>query len=87
MQINITAKGVAVPPGFKELAERKLSKLERLLRNIDKVDITCSRERQWRVVEIMISANGLLVRGEDRATDIQSAAVIHFHIFFSCILI
>jgi putative sigma-54 modulation protein len=73
MQINITTKGVAVPPGFKDVAERKLSKLERLLRNIDTVDITFSRERQWRVVEIMISANGLLVRGEDRATDIQSA--------------
>ena len=73
MQINITAKGVAVPPGLKQIAERKLSKLERLLRQINTVDITCSRERQWRVVEIMINANGLLVRGEDRAIDLRSA--------------
>jgi putative sigma-54 modulation protein len=73
MQINITAKGVAVPPGMKELTERKLAKLQRLLRQIDTVDITCSRERQWRVVEIVLKANGLLVRGEDRAVDIRSA--------------
>lgn len=73
MQINLTAKGVAVPPGLKEVAERKLAKLKRLLRQIDTVDITCSRERQWRVVEIVIKANGILVRGEDRAIDIRSA--------------
>jgi putative sigma-54 modulation protein len=73
MQINVTAKGVAIPGGLKQAAERKLSKLERLLHQIDTVDITCSRERQWRVVEIVINANGLLVRGEDRAIDIRSA--------------
>jgi putative sigma-54 modulation protein len=73
MQINITAKGVAVPPDLKELTEKKIEKLERLLRKIDTVDIICFRERQWRVVEMMISANGLLVRGEDRAIDIRSA--------------
>jgi len=73
MLINITAKGVAVPPGLKEAAERKLGKLERLLHKIDSVDITCSRERQWRVVEIVINANGILVRGEDRAIDVRSA--------------
>ena len=73
MQINITAKGVAVPPDLKEVAEKKIEKLGKLLRKIDTVDIVCSRERQWRVVEIMINANGVLVRGEDRAIDIRSA--------------
>ncbi len=73
MQINITAKGVAVPPDLKEVAERKIEKLGKLVRKIDTVDIVCSRERQWRVVEIMINANGVLVRGEDRAIDIRSA--------------
>ena len=73
MQINITAKGVSVPPDLKEIAERKIEKLEKLLRRIDTVEIICSRERQWRVVEIMINANGMLVRGEDRAIDIRSA--------------
>jgi len=73
MQINITAKGVVVPPDVKDIAERKIEKLAKLLRKIDTVDIICSRERQWRVVEIMINANGVLVRGEDRAIDIRSA--------------
>jgi putative sigma-54 modulation protein len=74
MQISIAAKkGVAVPTGLKEFAERKLGKLERLLPKVDTVEITCSRERQWRVVEIMINADGLLVRGEERAADMRSA--------------
>jgi putative sigma-54 modulation protein len=73
MQINITAKGVVVPPDLKEVAEKKLEKLQKLLRKIDTVDITCSRERQWRLVEMMIRANGILVRGEDRAIDVRSA--------------
>ncbi len=73
MQINVTAKGVTVPGDLKETAERRIEKLGKLLRKIDTVDITCSRERQWRVVEIMINANGVIVRGEDRAIDLRSA--------------
>jgi len=73
MLINITAKGVAVPPDLKAIAERELEKLGKLLRRIDTVDITCSRERQWRVVEMVISANGVLVRGQDRGVDIRTA--------------
>jgi putative sigma-54 modulation protein len=73
MLISITAKSVEVPANLKDMAERKLAKLERLLHRINSVDITCSRERQWRVLEIMINADGLLVRGEDRAIDFQSA--------------
>jgi putative sigma-54 modulation protein len=73
MQVNVTTKGVSVPSNFKEQAEKKLAKLERLLRNIETVDITCSHERQWQVVEMMIKANGLLVRGQDRAADLRSA--------------
>lgn len=73
MQINITAKGVALPRGLKDFVERKVGKLERLLRKIDSVEIICSRERQWRVVEVMLNADGLLVRGEERAEDVRSA--------------
>ncbi len=73
MLINIATKGTTVPANFQELAEKKLAKLERLLRKIDNVDITCSHERQWQIVEVMISANGLLVRGQDRAADLRSA--------------
>lgn len=73
MQINITAKGVAVPPKLKEVAEHKLAKLQRLLSPISTVDITCSRERQWRKVEMAVEANGLLVRGEERALELQTA--------------
>ncbi len=73
MQLNITAKGVNIPPRFRETAERKLAKLGRLLSPINAVDITCSHERQWRRVEITLNANGLVVRGEERALELQPA--------------
>lgn len=79
MQVNITAKGVNVPPRFREVAERKLAKLGRLLSPINTVDITCAHERQWRRVEITLNANGLVVRGEERALELQPAleSLIH----------
>jgi putative sigma-54 modulation protein len=73
MQLNVTAKGVTIPPRFREVAERKLTKLGRLLSPINTVDITCSHERQWRRVEITLNANGLVVRGEERALELQPA--------------
>jgi len=73
MLINVTAKGVEAPPQLKQFAQKKLQKLERLLRNIDAVEITLSRERQWRVVEIVVTADALLVRGQDKAEDVRTA--------------
>jgi putative sigma-54 modulation protein len=73
MQVNITAKGVEVPPRLRELAEQKLAKLQRLLSPIHVVHITCSRERQWRKVEMLVEANGLLVRGEEKALELHTA--------------
>jgi len=73
MLVNITAKGVVAPGNVREVAERKLRKLERLLKKIDTVEITLSQERQWHVVEMMIEANGLLLRGQDRSGDFRSA--------------
>ncbi len=73
MQVNVTTKGVEVPSRLKALVEKKLGKLQRLLPNIEKVDVTCARERQWRVLEITIAADSLLVRAEERAADFPSA--------------
>ncbi len=73
MLVNITAKGVTIPPKFKEVAEKKLAKLQRLVSPIGTVDIQCSRERQWRRVEVLVDANGLLVRGDERALELIPA--------------
>jgi len=73
MHVNITAKGVTVPPQLRAIAEQKMAKLQRLLSPIGTVDITCSRERQWRKVEMVVEANGLLVRGEEKALELQTA--------------
>jgi len=73
MNINITAKGVTIPPQLRAIAEQKMTKLQRLLSPIGTVDITCSRERQWRKVEMVVEANGLLVRGEEKALEVQTA--------------
>ena len=73
MQISISAKGVTIPPKFKEVAEKKLAKLERLVSPITRVDIECSRARPWWRVEVLVNANGLLVRGDARALEMIPA--------------
>ncbi len=73
MLVNITAKGVTVPPRFKEVAEKKLGKLQKLISPVSTVEIECSRERQWRRVEVQVSSNGLLVRGDERALELIPA--------------
>ena len=78
MRITITGKGVEVPPGLREHAENKLKKLDRYLKKIESVQITQSHERGWQIIEVMVNANGLLIRGEERSTDARSAVDLVF---------
>jgi putative sigma-54 modulation protein len=73
MRITISGRGVEVLPGLREHAEARLKKLERYLKRIESVEITHSQERGWHVIEVMVNANGLLIRGEERSADARSA--------------
>ncbi|NIM04449.1 MAG: ribosome-associated translation inhibitor RaiA [Armatimonadetes bacterium] len=73
MQISVTARHGEVSQGIREHAAKKLKKLERLLPKIESVQITEAKERAWYIVEITLVADGLLVRGQERAEDMRTA--------------
>jgi putative sigma-54 modulation protein len=73
MQILVTARHGEISEGIKEYAAKKLKKLERLLRKMDSVQITETKERAWYIVEITLTADGLLIRAQERADDMRTA--------------
>ena len=73
MRITISGKGTEIPPGLREHAESKLKKLERYLKKIESVEITQSQERGRQVIEVIVNANGLLIRSEERSADARTA--------------
>jgi putative sigma-54 modulation protein len=73
MQITVTARSGEISEGVKEYAAKKLKKLERLLPQIESVQITEAKERAWHIVEITLMANGMLIRGQERSGEMRSA--------------
>ena len=73
MLITVTARSGEISDGMKEYAEKKIKKLERVLPNIQSVQITEQKERAWYIVEITVQAGNILVRSQDRADDMRTA--------------
>lgn len=78
MELQITGKNVEISPAVHQYVERKLSKLNRHLRNIveAKVEITeektKSRDQRF-VVQVTIESNGTSFRSQERGENLFSA--------------
>ncbi len=73
MQITVTGKQLEVTDPLKSHVEQKLAKLARYFQRIEAVDVVASKQRNWFVVELTMTANGYLLRAEERADDIYHA--------------
>lgn len=74
MQIRFTSRNNnAITDEFREQLERRLSKVTRLLRKVDLVDVALSQERNWCVLDVLVHADGFLVRAEERGPDPRTA--------------
>lgn len=73
MRITVKGKRMEVSDGLKTYAEKKLGKLTKYFAHIQEVQITQSVERQWHVVEVTLQADGLLLRGEERTSDMYAS--------------
>lgn len=78
MNIVIKTKNVDVPERLREYIEKKVSRLDRYLPNIDeaRVDLTkasakAADDRQ--VVQLTLRVGGSLLRAEDRSADMQTS--------------
>lgn len=74
MEINIRGKNVDVPVALRQYAEKRLSKLEKYVRQDPVVcQVTFSTVRGRYVVEVTIPLNNMIVRAEESAQDAFSS--------------
>jgi len=73
MRITVKGKHMEVTEGLKTYAEKRLRKLEKYFHHIQEVQITQSVERQWHVVEVLVQGDGIILRGEERSSDMYAS--------------
>lgn len=74
MEINVRGKNIDVNPGLRQYAEKRLSKIDRYLKQSPLAcQVTFSTERDNYVVEVTIPLNGYLLRAEESARDAFSS--------------
>jgi len=73
MQISFTGKQFEVTEALKQYAERKLQKFEKQLRRATSAHIVQSTERNWHNVDITMTADGAVFRGEGRSDNMYNS--------------
>ncbi len=73
MKIVITGRKVNLKDSFKDLAEKKLSKFDRMFDENTDANITVTVEKDRHTVEITINHNGKLYRAEDTSFDMNES--------------
>ena len=73
MKITIIGRKVNLRNNFKELAERKLAKFDRIFDEDAEAVVTVTVERNRQTVEITIRQRGMVFRAEETAMDMNEA--------------
>ncbi len=73
MKITIVGRKVNLRNNFKELAERKLSKFNRIFDEDAEATVTVTVERNRQTVEITIKQRGMIYRAEETALEMNDA--------------
>lgn len=78
MELQITGRNVEISPAVHQYVERKLSKLNRHLRNIIEIKVEITEEKtksraQHFVVQVTIESNGTSLRSQERGETLFSA--------------
>ena len=73
MKITIVGRKVNLRNNFKELAERKLSKFNRIFDDDAEATVTVTVERNRQTVEITIKQRGMIYRAEETALEMNEA--------------
>lgn len=73
MDIRYVSRNVDLSDAVKDHMEKKLGKLEKFFERILNSQVAMSFSRGMFVVEITSNVNGVIMRGEDHATDLRKA--------------
>lgn len=70
MEISVRGKNLEVTPALRQYAEKRMSKIERFFDDVPvSVQAVVSMERGRYIVEVTVSVNGILLRGEEATGD------------------
>ncbi|MFQ6097897.1 MAG: ribosome hibernation-promoting factor, HPF/YfiA family [Armatimonadota bacterium] len=73
MRVFVQGRNMKITPEVREHADKKLLRLKRFFRRIMDAHVTATKQRGWCTVEIMLNANGFLLRAEERTADVFSS--------------
>lgn len=73
MKLTITGRQTEVPKDFTELVERKLSKYDKFFRDDATAYVTLKKRRNFEILELTISSQGIMFRAEEENSTFQNA--------------
>lgn len=73
MRISISGKNLEISSYMREVAEKKLSKLDRYFPQDTEAQVTLSVEKNRHIVEVTIPHGGRVIRGEEVSTDMYAS--------------
>ncbi|HWP95358.1 MAG TPA: ribosome-associated translation inhibitor RaiA [Syntrophomonadaceae bacterium] len=73
MKFEIRGKNIEVTEALKDYTTKRLSKLEKYLEDVKGIQVALSLEGDRHKVEVTIPLNGVILRGEEAASDMYSS--------------
>lgn len=73
MEITIVGRKCTIRDSFRERAEKKLQKVERLFGEDASAKVTATVEKSHQAVEITVTKGGMIFRAEERAENMNDA--------------
>ncbi len=73
MRISISGKNLEISDYMREVAEKKLAKLDRYFPQDTEAQVTLSVEKNRHIVEVTIPHEGRIIRGEEVSSDMYAS--------------
>ncbi len=73
VQVNLRGKNMQVTPALQDYTEKRLGKLDKYFDNEIEAQVTLSVVKESHIVEVTISIDGLLIRGEEATQDMYAS--------------
>jgi putative sigma-54 modulation protein len=73
MQISVTFRQMDASDALRGYAQERIERVKRYIPSPVEANVVLSMERYLQVADITISANGLLVRGEEKSEDMYNS--------------
>ncbi len=73
MRINVRGRNIDITPALQEYVEKRLNRMEKYFNSPIDAQVTLSVIKENHIVEVTISMDGLLLRGEEATLDMYAS--------------